>query len=63
MKTTVNQRNTYNAKLFFLFCINKSLHFEMCTITLLKRLISPHFSNTIITDSFCAMNTNDQIQT
>ena len=26
-------------------------------------MISAHFNNTIITDSFCKMNTNDQIQT
>ena len=38
------------------------MHFKMCRRILLKSLISPHFNNTIIlTDSFCTMNTDDQI--
>ena len=32
-----------------------------CTIIVLKSLISVHFNNTIITDSFCTMNTNHKI--
>ena len=63
VNVVVNRYNIYNAKLFFLFYITKSLHFGKCRIILLKSMISAHFNNTIITDSFCTMNTTDQIQT